>query len=150
MTLRFPPQGLIPSSITSAQLPTDTAYIDVAQHYTAQPTFSGGAVFDTLGVFFRNTIPHFSNPGVTANYVLITSAIAADRQITLPLLTANDSFAFQNDTETLTNKTLDSTTNFSGTAATATAGAATLPANPVGFVTVNVGGTARKIPHYAV
>ena len=34
-------------------------------------------------------------------------------------------------------------------ASTATAGAATLPANPVGFVTVNILGTDRKIPYYA-
>lgn len=35
-------------------------------------------------------------------------------------------------------------------ASAATAGAATLPANPVGFVTVNILGTDRKIPYYAV
>jgi hypothetical protein len=32
---------------------------------------------------------------------------------------------------------------------TATAGAETLPANPVGFIEVNIGGTNRKIPYYA-
>jgi len=32
---------------------------------------------------------------------------------------------------------------------TATAGANTLPANPVGFIEVNIGGTNRKIPYYA-
>lgn len=31
----------------------------------------------------------------------------------------------------------------------ATAGANTLPSNPVGFLTVNIGGTNRKIPYYA-
>lgn len=36
----------------------------------------------------------------------------------------------------------------SGTAATATAGAATLPANPTGFLIVNIGGTVQKIPYY--
>lgn len=36
------------------------------------------------------------------------------------------------------------------TAASATAGAATLPANPVGFLEVNIGGTMYKIPYYAV
>lgn len=35
-------------------------------------------------------------------------------------------------------------------AATATAGAATLPANPVGFLTLTINGTSRKIPYYAV
>lgn len=35
------------------------------------------------------------------------------------------------------------------TAATATAGSATLPANPLGFLIVNIGGTAVKIPYYS-
>lgn len=35
-------------------------------------------------------------------------------------------------------------------ATTATAGAGTLPAQPVGFITVYVNGTERKIPFYAV
>ena len=35
------------------------------------------------------------------------------------------------------------------TATTATAGAQTLPANPVGFIIVNVAGTTAKIPYYA-
>lgn len=38
----------------------------------------------------------------------------------------------------------------SGTAATATAGAATLPANPVGFIIVSLpDGTVVKVPYYA-
>lgn len=37
-----------------------------------------------------------------------------------------------------------------GTATSATAGSATLPANPVGFIEVNINGTNRKIPYYAV
>lgn len=36
-----------------------------------------------------------------------------------------------------------------GTSATATGGAATLPANPVGFITVTLpNGTAAKVPYY--
>jgi len=34
--------------------------------------------------------------------------------------------------------------------ATANAGAATLPANPVGFITINVDGTDQKIPYYDI
>jgi hypothetical protein len=44
-----------------------------------------------------------------------------------------------------TNLTLTAPT----TATTATAGANTLPANPVGFLVVNIAGTSRKIPYYA-
>jgi hypothetical protein len=76
-----------------------------------QPTFSGGSVFDTLGVFFRSSILHITNPGVTANYVVVASAIAADRNITLPLLTGNDQFTFDAFATTLTNKTYDGETN---------------------------------------
>lgn len=37
----------------------------------------------------------------------------------------------------------------SGTSPSATAGAATLPANPVGFITVTLpDGTAAKVPYY--
>lgn len=36
------------------------------------------------------------------------------------------------------------------TSSTATGGAATLPANPVGFIEVTIGGTARKLPFYSV
>ena len=35
------------------------------------------------------------------------------------------------------------------TSTTATAGAQTLPSNPVGFLVVNISGTNRKIPYYA-
>jgi hypothetical protein len=37
-----------------------------------------------------------------------------------------------------------------GTSGTATAGAATLPANPVGFVIINIAGTNYKLPYYNV
>jgi hypothetical protein len=40
------------------------------------------------------------------------------------------------------------TLNFT-TSGTATAGAATLPANPVGFIVLSIGGVSRKIPYYA-
>ena len=36
------------------------------------------------------------------------------------------------------------------TSSTATGGAATLPANPQGFLNVTIGGTAQKIPYYNV
>lgn len=45
-----------------------------------------------------------SGPGYSYKYA--TSAIAADRTITLPLLTGNDTFVFEAHTQTLTNKTI--------------------------------------------
>jgi Tfp pilus assembly protein PilW len=43
----------------------------------------------------------------------------------------------------------DVTVSSATTATTATAGAETLPANPVGFLVVSINGTSRKIPYYA-
>ncbi len=39
--------------------------------------------------------------------------------------------------------------NFTGTASSATAGAATLPANPEGFITISINGVTKKVPYYA-
>ena len=47
-----------------------------------------------------------NNPADTFQYVITPSAIIADRIATLPLLTTNDTFAFINQTQILTNKTL--------------------------------------------
>jgi len=43
----------------------------------------------------------------------------------------------------------DLTVSSATTATAATAGAETLPANPVGFLVVSINGTSRKIPYYA-
>jgi hypothetical protein len=43
----------------------------------------------------------------------------------------------------------DVTVSSATTATTATAGAETLPASPVGFLVVSINGTSRKIPYYA-
>jgi hypothetical protein len=43
----------------------------------------------------------------------------------------------------------DLTLSSATTAASATAGAETLPANPAGFLVVSINGTSRKIPYYA-
>ena len=51
------------------------------------------------------------NPANTNSYVFVTSAIAASRNITIPLLTADDSFLFTNHTSTPINKTLNFDTN---------------------------------------
>lgn len=46
--------------------------------------------------------------------------------------------------------TMAFTSGFGGSTSTATAGSATLPSNPVGFVTFNIGTTQYKFPYYAV
>ena len=67
---------------------------------------NGCRVAGTLGI---------NNPADTFQYLFATSAIAANRTITLPLLTGNDTFVFADFTQTLTNKTLDNPTVSTGT-----------------------------------
>ena len=52
-----------------------------------------------------------NNPADTFAYTIIAAAIAANRNVTLPLLTGNDVFVTEAFTQTLTNKTLDAASN---------------------------------------
>lgn len=71
---------------------------------------------------FRSSNIVFRNPANTVSYVWVTSPIVANRNITLPLLTADDTFLFNNFAATLQNKTINldqntlkhSTTNAQG------------------------------------
>jgi len=57
--------------------------------------------------FFRNGKLHIRNPANTFSYNVIPSAITADRNVTEPLLTSNDTRVYQAFSQTLTNKTID-------------------------------------------
>lgn len=60
---------------------------------------------------FRHQNISFRNPADTFSYILNTSAITtSNRNITLPNLSADDTFVFANATQTLNNKTLASPT----------------------------------------
>jgi len=86
------------------------------------------AGFTLQNVKFKNgTPPDFEdetlrifNPAGTFRFKIIASAIAGDRRITLPLLTGNDSFVFENHIQTLAGKTLTTPTIASFTNATHT------------------------------
>jgi len=52
------------------------------------------------------TTPQINDTSADHQYVVAVSELAADRTITLPLLTTNDEFTFNAHTQTLTNKTL--------------------------------------------
>ena len=54
---------------------------------------------------------HLRNPANTFSYDELGSAIVANRTVTEPLLTANDTRVYQAHTQTLTGKTIDITTN---------------------------------------
>ncbi len=57
------------------------------------------------------TTPHINDTSSDHQYVFATSELAADRTVTLPLLTGNDTFVFEAHTQTLTNKIIDSDNN---------------------------------------
>jgi imidazole glycerol phosphate synthase subunit HisF len=56
------------------------------------------------------TTPQINDTSSDHQYVFAVSELAADRTVTLPLLTGNDTFVFAAHTQTLTNKTLTSPT----------------------------------------
>lgn len=69
---------------------------------SVEPTFS--ISFPDNGLFVRN-------PGNTFAYKVRGSAITADRDVTLPLLTANDTLVLGAHAQALTNKTIDADSN---------------------------------------
>ena len=54
------------------------------------------------------TTPQINDTSADHQYVFAVSELVADRTVTLPLLTGNDTFVFEAHTQTLTNKTLTS------------------------------------------
>jgi len=63
------------------------------------------------------TLPQINDTSADHKYIVGVSELAADRTVTLPLLTGNDEFVFKDHAQTLTNKTLVSpviTTSFDG------------------------------------
>lgn len=74
---------------------------------------SGGANdWGTAVQTFRDDNLKIMNPGNTFGYIFSTSAITtADKTVTLPLLTTNDTFVFNDFTAVLTKKTVNIDTN---------------------------------------
>jgi hypothetical protein len=81
------------------QLNTAIAYNDQVNTY---------GDFDQV---FRSGKLDVTNPANTFEYSITGSAIAADRILTLPLLTADDTVVTETFTATLTNKTINATNN---------------------------------------
>lgn len=65
----------------------------------ATPVVSGGAFTSPV-----LTTPQINDTSSDHQYVFAVSELAADRTVTLPLLTGADTFVFQDHTQTLTNK----------------------------------------------
>ena len=141
-------QDIAADRIISLPLMTDDGELSLA---------AAGAVND-WGAFmqtFRNQNFKLMNPANSFGYIFNTSAITtADKNITLPLLTADDTFVFANHTQTLTNKTLTSPTITAMTINTDTNTLKHSTNNNSGDLLVNTGtkfdrlarGTADQIP----
>ena len=56
------------------------------------------------------TTPQINDTSANHQYVFAVSELVADRTVTMPLLTGNDTFVFEAHTQTLTNKTLTTPT----------------------------------------
>lgn len=69
--------------------------------YNDQPN-----LYTTFTQSFPNTALEILNPAGTNGFLFTSSAIIADRSVTLPLLTGNDTFVFVSHAQTLANKTL--------------------------------------------
>ena len=79
------------------------------------------------------TTPQINDTSADHQYVFAVSELAADRTVTLPLLTGDDEFVFKDHTQTLTNKTL-TTTNSINTG--------------TGFVAIKNGGARSELRLY--
>lgn len=94
----------------SISLTTNTLTGTSAELATAisDETGTGLLVFNDSPRFITPTI---WNSGQTFRYIIGGSAIAANRSVTLPLLTADDTFVFAAHGQTLTNKTISGASN---------------------------------------
>jgi len=72
-------------------------------------TGTGALVFGTAPLF--KTTVNVNNPANTFKYVITPAAIAADRVLTLPLLSTSDTLVAESHTQELTNKTINATQN---------------------------------------
>ena len=91
--------------------------VDVAAHAAASSGVHGasGDLVGTIDTQILSnktlTLPQFNDTSLDHQYVLGVSELSADRTITLPLLTGNDTFVFGAHAQTLTNKTIDADSN---------------------------------------
>lgn len=82
------------------------------------PNASGTILLDSAAQTLTNktltspvlTTPQINDTSADHQYIVAVNELVADRTITLPLLTGNDTFVFADHTQTLTNKTLTTPT----------------------------------------
>lgn len=122
-----------------------------ADRVATLPDATGVIIFDTTTQTLTNktltspilTTPRINDTSADHRYIFAVSELAADRTITLPLLSGNDTFVFAAHTQTLTNKTLTSPTISSPRITTAI-----LDANGANLSTLTA--TASAVNHFSI
>lgn len=114
----IPPSSLIfstanPVTISATNPAADRTY--TIPDFGSNDSFVGLAATQTLSSKTL-TLPQINDTSSDHQYVFGVSELVADRTITLPLLTGNDDFVFEDFIQTLTNKTLTSPDINGGTA----------------------------------
>ena len=93
----------------TSDIPTDNASLtNGAGYITASSTDTLTNKTLTSPVL---TTPQINDTSADHQYVFAVSELTADRTVTLPLLTANDTFVFEAHAQTLTNKTISGADN---------------------------------------
>lgn len=96
----------IKNSSTTYELVTPTGTQTLTNKTLTSPTINGGTASGLV-----LTAPQINDTTADHQYIVAVSELAADRNITLPLLTGNDVFVFADFIQTLTNKTFNLTSN---------------------------------------
>jgi len=105
--------GTVPAPLTGQQdyfLKADGTWAPGSGGGGGDMILGSPQVVTALKTFNASTFA-LTNPANTFSYSFVTSAIAAGRTVTLPLLTANDTFVMQAFAQTLTNKTISGAAN---------------------------------------
>jgi hypothetical protein len=115
--------GAEAASPTAPAIPVNTAPICQFQLATSTTVITDAMIVDERipGIIESNvnstetltnktlTLPQINDTSADHQYVVAVSELAADRTITLPLLTGNDEITFNDHAQTLTNKTIGDT-----------------------------------------
>ena len=117
--IAFDSSGIIFEGATEDNFETRLSVVDpTADRSVLIPNYTGSLVMDSATQTLANktllspviTTPQINDSSSHHQYIFAVSALAADRTITLPVLTGDDTLVFNDHTATLTNKTIQSPT----------------------------------------
>lgn len=96
------------AATTAAGARTNLGLGTMATQDASSVAIAGGTVGGVTISTSTLTLPQINDTSSDHQYVFAVSELAADRTVTLPLLTGSDTFVFADHQQTLTNKTLTS------------------------------------------